>query len=427
MKIETVTSFCHLCNSEHPLDIRSIDGKIVACLQCREGERSIQLSSDASLFLSIRNKARLCPVPARYEPGVSLLNHLYITNVCNFECPICFAASGQGNPFFMSPDAAFTLARKLKMAGGRTISVNGGEPSLHPDLFNIVRRLRKLGFYIDMYTNGLLLGQDSSFAAKLAKSGLSQVNLQFDTLRESTSLQMRGNTYIREKMQAANNCIAAGMRLGIITTVTRLNLHELEAIINWGLSFGPHLTLIVFTVAAPVGRFSLPRDIIVDREEIIRELLKTKMLEVFTAEDVLPLPNFGPWNLHVHPDCAVFLCSITGRDGLTPLRHIVDINALYEAMARYAGPSNVMTRVLLPLYYLVRHTKRGKRLYLLKRLIDSIVKKNRSTVKFIGVGSIGSACYQDEEHIKRCPTSVVCDDGFLSPCSYFIIRTPPVK
>lgn len=75
---------------------------------------------------------------------------------CNFRCPFC-----HNHPLVVSPEklASFDfndivkkLLRYKKWLGG--VCVSGGEPTLSPALFDILRVLRNKGFPIKLDTNG---------------------------------------------------------------------------------------------------------------------------------------------------------------------------------------------------------------------------------------------------------------------------------
>jgi len=154
----------------------------------------------------------------------------------------------------------------VRDSGGRVITLTGGEPTLHEDLPRMISKARELGLIVEIATNGLVCGQDDQYATRLKKSGLARAWLQFDTLDPETHRLMRGHDHIATKMKAAKNLIKSGIRLGFVVTVTRYNCHQLGEVIDYALSLVPGFQFIVFQVAAPGGRFLLPREAMVDKE-----------------------------------------------------------------------------------------------------------------------------------------------------------------
>ena len=75
-------------------------------------------------------------------------------NGCNFRCPYCHNAEllGDVEPV-MSVDGllAFLQKRRGILDG---VCITGGEPTLHPELPELLRSIRELGFAVKLDTNG---------------------------------------------------------------------------------------------------------------------------------------------------------------------------------------------------------------------------------------------------------------------------------
>jgi len=76
---------------------------------------------------------------------------------CNFDCPYChnpqLARGAEGLPGRVSLDEAFGfLGRRRGLLDG--VVVSGGEPTLHPDLPELCRRIKQLGYPVKLDTNG---------------------------------------------------------------------------------------------------------------------------------------------------------------------------------------------------------------------------------------------------------------------------------
>jgi pyruvate formate lyase activating enzyme len=76
---------------------------------------------------------------------------------CNFECPYCHNPHLTGDPALhaerVPPDEAFAF---LEQRRGRLdgVVVSGGEPTLHAELPELCRRIKRLGFPVKLDTNG---------------------------------------------------------------------------------------------------------------------------------------------------------------------------------------------------------------------------------------------------------------------------------
>ena len=76
---------------------------------------------------------------------------------CNLRCPFCHNASlvlpQQDSPPPMTADEllAFLQKRRGRLQG---VCITGGEPTLHPDLPDLLRQIHLLGFEVKLDTNG---------------------------------------------------------------------------------------------------------------------------------------------------------------------------------------------------------------------------------------------------------------------------------
>jgi MoaA/NifB/PqqE/SkfB family radical SAM enzyme len=74
---------------------------------------------------------------------------------CNLDCAYCNEYDKTSMPVALE-----TMVRRIdRLAdlGTTIITLSGGEPTLHPDLDAIIRRIRKRGAIATLITNGLLL------------------------------------------------------------------------------------------------------------------------------------------------------------------------------------------------------------------------------------------------------------------------------
>ena len=91
------------------------------------------------------------------------LAHIIPIRRCNLSCTYC-------NEFddFSKPVAARRDVRAHRPAGRprapAIITFSGGEPLLHPELDDIIRRIRQRGMIAGMITNGYLLSPSASSA-----------------------------------------------------------------------------------------------------------------------------------------------------------------------------------------------------------------------------------------------------------------------
>ena len=61
--------------------------------------------------------------------------------------------------------------------------LSGGEPLLRPDIFDISRRAKEMGFYVGLSTNGTLI--DEANIERIAAIGYDYVGISIDGMRET--------------------------------------------------------------------------------------------------------------------------------------------------------------------------------------------------------------------------------------------------
>ncbi|MFA5335382.1 MAG: radical SAM protein [Candidatus Omnitrophota bacterium] len=379
----------------------------------------IQLSSDADMFIGIRNKIAVSPARERRNISHTFATLVDITNTCNFECPICVISSGKkDNPIYLGIGEIRKRAESLRKAGGRSITLMGGEPTLHPELLEIVRMISRQGFTVLMATNGMLLGTDRDLARRLKQAGLSKALLQFDTFDKKVHFKLRGNEAVDVKIAAARNMTDAKLGIGLIVTVTSLNIGEIGKIIEFGISLYPMASSIIVQGASPEGRYLLPKDTLVDREQIIKSILNSGILKNVNIGDVWPLPNYEPWGLHLHPDCAANIVVMADQKETVPASRFFDMDKLYDLLANNRMGPTWFSKYLVPIYYMVKSVKIGRLYELIGSFSGILPGVGKKRVIIIGVGSYASASFRDQAKISRCATSQVTSAGLVSPCMY---------
>lgn len=187
---------------------------------------------------------------------------LEVTQSCSLGCPVCFADVGTPR-LATAPDPDLeTIAtwydRALAAAGPCNIQLSGGEPTHREDLPEIIRLGIEKGFsFIQLNTNGLRLASDPGYAKTLAEAGLSTVFLQFDGTEDRIHGALRGRPLAQKKIQAIENCGAAGLGVVLVPTlVPGVNTDNIGAIIDFALGRLPVVRGIHFQPVSHFGRYT---------------------------------------------------------------------------------------------------------------------------------------------------------------------------
>jgi hypothetical protein len=85
--------------------------------------------------------------------------NILLTSLCNRSCPYCFAQTemaSAGNPRFLSWENLIYIADFLSTSNERSVSLLGGEPTIHPQFVDFVLYLLERDFNVTIFTNGML-------------------------------------------------------------------------------------------------------------------------------------------------------------------------------------------------------------------------------------------------------------------------------
>src|SRR2546426_697382 len=107
-----------------------------------------------------------------------LLAHIIPIRRCNLACEYCNEYDDFSKP--VPTENMFQRVDKLGELGTSVITISGGEPLLHPELDEIIRRIRKNGSIAGLITNGYLLTADR--IEKLNRAGLEWLQISIDNV-----------------------------------------------------------------------------------------------------------------------------------------------------------------------------------------------------------------------------------------------------
>jgi MoaA/NifB/PqqE/SkfB family radical SAM enzyme len=104
--------------------------------------------------------------------------HLVPTRRCNLSCTYCNEFDAVSEP--VPTLEVLRRVDRLAALGTGVITLSGGEPLLHPDLDEIVVRIRRHGLIATLITNGYLLSV--ARIARLNRAGLDHLQLSIDNI-----------------------------------------------------------------------------------------------------------------------------------------------------------------------------------------------------------------------------------------------------
>ncbi len=154
-----------------------------------------------------------------------------LTYQCINHCVFC-AVSNR-----VRRDVPFERVRRLlrdyRERGVMLLDLDGGEPTLHPRLLDVIREARDLGYRrVNVTTNGRRL-RDRRFARRLLRSGVTDLLISLHGSKAAVhEAATRVPGSFGETVRGLQNAIAfaSGIAIGVNTTVFTGNLGDLDAL-----------------------------------------------------------------------------------------------------------------------------------------------------------------------------------------------------
>ncbi|MCC7215841.1 MAG: heme d1 biosynthesis radical SAM protein NirJ [Burkholderiales bacterium] len=167
--------------------------------------------------------------PKRAPPGPVVIWNL--VRRCNLACRHCYSISADVDfPGELSTADVFRTLDDLKSFGVPVLILSGGEPLLRPDVYEIARRAKAMGFYVGLSTNGTLIDADSVRA--LAAVGFDYVGVSLDGIADTHDRFRRKAGAFAASLAGVRLCRDAGIRVGLRFTLTQDNAHDLPALLD---------------------------------------------------------------------------------------------------------------------------------------------------------------------------------------------------
>ncbi len=170
--------------------------------------------------------------PFQNDSPVNPRGLLRINGHCNMSCSFCFVDR-------TVPD--FDLAQlkeetqAMARSGTRHLVLSGGEPTLHPELAELIRFAKALGSFdvIEMQSNGVKCA-DLAYTRELVEAGLNKVTVSLHSIdpEHSDKITRLPNAFAKT-VQAMHNFRQLGVVTQIAHVITKANYQELPETVRY--------------------------------------------------------------------------------------------------------------------------------------------------------------------------------------------------
>ena len=168
-----------------------------------------------------------------------------LNNACNAKCGFCNFALDRlpkENWAYVDGQGAKDALDILYREGVRYMVLTGGEPTLHPDLTEIVRHGTGLGIKMMLVTNAGLLKPEKIY--ELTDAGISSFIISIDAADEEVHERNRGLPGVCDKIREANR-VCKELKVHTTASVTMSRLVDYDALPDFLQSLG--FTSVVFS------------------------------------------------------------------------------------------------------------------------------------------------------------------------------------
>lgn len=208
------TAVCEECMELIPTKVIEDNGVIYFYKECKKhGIQKTKVSTDVEYFMQCLNPLNQnfihpdnaiesndncpkdCGLCAHHEQKTCMAM-VELTDDCNIKCATCIAGSCPGGQMYVSLEDMNKIIDTLYLEKETIdlLMLSGGEPTIHPQILDIIDLCKKRGVrHLMLISNGVRIAKDESFVNELSKRKQNlEIYLQFDSLRPESLLDIRG-------------------------------------------------------------------------------------------------------------------------------------------------------------------------------------------------------------------------------------------
>lgn len=343
---DVVVSICSKCLQKIEAKTVFQDGKVYLLKRCPEhGHERVLIADDVDYYRRSREvfiKPPEMPLvyntPVRwgcpYDCGLctdheqhSCLTLVEVCDYCNLRCPVCYASSGPERQQFRDLALIEKMLDAVVRNEGRpdVVQLSGGEPTLHPDFFQIIELAKSRPIrHLMVNTNGVRIAQEEDFVRRLAECKEDfEVYLQFDSFERDALISLRGADLRRVREQAIDRLNHYNISTNLVVMLKKgLNDHEIGKIVDYALQ-QPAIRGVTLQPIQDAGRLEgfNPATDRLTLTEVRRKILEQS--SVFKPEDIIPVP--------CHPDSLAMAYALKLDGKITPLTSMIPPEVLINA------------------------------------------------------------------------------------------------
>ncbi|GMV41590.1 MAG: hypothetical protein AMXMBFR64_33060 [Myxococcales bacterium] len=219
-----------------------------------------------------------------------------LTLACNLRCAHCGSVAGRARARELGTADCLRIVDELGDLGCELVTLSGGEPTLRRDWDTIAAAISARGMLVNMVTNGVTRDEAAarSIARRALDAGMCNLGVSVDGPREIHDTMRGAGTWDRT-MASIGAFVGEGMRVSVLTTVTKANLSHLAAIRSLALAAGASQWRV--QLGKPMGSMAEQRELLLDPDDLlvlIPELARLARLRGITVRVGDSIGYYGP-------------------------------------------------------------------------------------------------------------------------------------
>jgi len=277
--------------SKKPMNIDQIYHKLEKKIPKHSIEEFLEELINKNILIKNQSKAEIAkhkiivvdgieilPQKIKYKPiwVLPILAEIFITFRCNMRCVHCIENAGARTSEELPKSTWFKVFDLLEENGITHVKINGGEPLVRKDIWDILEYLSKKIYKVYLLTNGILINR--KYAQKIKEWDI-MVALSLDGATPTEHAFIRGKeSYFHAVINTMKLFKELGVRYTVTCIIHKKNYKSLEKI--YDICNNYNAEKIFFTVLELGGRAKINyKDISPQKDELIDILKNIKSIK----------------------------------------------------------------------------------------------------------------------------------------------------
>ena len=251
------TGVCEICGEFLDAEVIEENGTIFYLKKCKKcGTQKTKICTDTDYYFKsnptdVQKSNKIC-ISKKSQKGCPFdcgicENHkqhvcmvmVETTDDCNIQCTTCIAKSCPGGKRYISLNDLQFMIDAVKQLQGRLdlLMLSGGEPTIHPLLFDMIELCKNSNIKHTMIiSNGVRIANDEEFVRQLSKwKNYIEIYLQFDSLNDESLLNIRGPEVTSKiRLNAVKNLEKYGINYTLVCVIKKgVNDSEIKELLDF--------------------------------------------------------------------------------------------------------------------------------------------------------------------------------------------------